>query len=78
MAVEPILGELAGEDPFVFLETARLVGEEDRSYLFRNPVDVLTADGPEDVEPLHRAIEVRLAQGYYLAGWWTYEWGYAL
>lgn len=73
-----ILADLEKEERFVFLETSRVMGEEDRSYLFRQPVAVLTASGPEDAPAFYRAVEKALAQGYYLAGWWAYEWGYAL
>ncbi len=76
--VAPFLSSLGEEDPVLFLETARVVGEENRSYLFRRPVAVLTANGPDDVRRLHHDVEAALAQGYYLAGWWDYEWGYAL
>jgi len=73
-----VLSGLRGEDRFVLLETARAVGFERTSYLFRKPVKVLTALTADDVDPLYRNMEEALGQGHYLAGWWTYEWGYAL
>ncbi|NIA08409.1 MAG: aminodeoxychorismate synthase component I [Nitrospiraceae bacterium] len=74
----PILKGLADSDCFVFLETSRVLGEENTSYLFLDPIYVLTAYGPEDLDSLYRSMEVALSRGYYLAGWWSYEWGYAL
>jgi hypothetical protein len=77
--IEPILAELKGvQGPFVFLETARATGEETASYLFRDPVGEILALGPDDVSRVHREIEDALAAGHHLAGWWAYEWGYAL
>ncbi len=73
-----ILEGLADEDRFVFLETSRVLGEENTSYLFLDPVGVLTAYGPEDLDSLYKSMETALGRGYYLAGWWAYEWGYAL
>jgi para-aminobenzoate synthetase/4-amino-4-deoxychorismate lyase len=63
---------------FVFLETSRVAGEENTSYLFLNPIEILTAYGPDDLEPLYKSMDTALDRGYYLAGWWAYEWGYAL
>jgi para-aminobenzoate synthetase/4-amino-4-deoxychorismate lyase len=73
-----ILRGLEGDDCFVFLETARVTETERASYLFRRPRRILTANHPKDVKPLHRSMEEALQSGCYLAGWWTYEWGYAL
>ena len=73
-----ILEGLNNTDCFVFLETSRVAGEENTSYLFLNPIKILTAYGLDDLEPLYKSMETALDRGYYLAGWWAYEWGYAL
>ena len=73
-----ILEGLNNTDCFVFLETSRIAGEENTSYLFLNPIKILTAYGLDDLEPLYKSMETALDRGYYLAGWWAYEWGYAL
>ncbi len=73
-----VLAGLADEERFVLLETARVAGDDRRSLLFTRPLRVLTADGPEDVERLHAEIETALRGGCYLAGYFAYEWGYAL
>jgi len=64
--------------PFVLLDTARPLGDEQTSYLFHDPVEILTAFGPDDVSCLYANVERALDRGLYVAGWWSYEWGYAL
>jgi para-aminobenzoate synthetase/4-amino-4-deoxychorismate lyase len=73
-----VLEGLADTECFVFLETSRVAGEENTSYLFLNPIRILTAYGFGDLEPLYKSMETAIDRGYYLAGWWAYEWGYAL
>lgn len=73
-----ILEGLNNINCFVFLETSRVAGEENTSYLFLNPIKILTAYGPDDLGPLYKSMDTVLDRGYYLAGWWAYEWGYAL
>ena len=73
-----ILEGLNNRDCFVFLETLRVSEEENTSYLFLNPIKILTAYGLDDLETLYRSMETALDRGYYLAGWWAYEWGYIL
>ncbi|MBW1926227.1 MAG: aminodeoxychorismate synthase component I [Deltaproteobacteria bacterium] len=73
-----ILKGLTDIECFVFLETSRVAGEENTSYLFLDPIKILTAYGPDDLEPLYKSMETAIDRGYYLAGWWAYEWGYAL
>lgn len=75
---EDMLKIVRGRDLFVFLDTTRVLPDEHRSYLFTRPLEILTAYGPEDVASLHEAIERALSEGLYVAGWWSYEWGYAL
>ncbi|MBW1931918.1 MAG: hypothetical protein JRI56_02610, partial [Deltaproteobacteria bacterium] len=36
------------------------------------------AYGLDDLGSLYKSMETALDRGYYLAGWWAYEWGYAL
>lgn len=70
--------DLNRDDTFVFLETFRFNDENQRCLLFKRPLRILTAQGPGDIGWLYREIEQELARGRYLAGWWSYEWGYAL
>lgn len=61
----------------VLLETSRLVGGEARSYIFLNPVRLITASDPGDVTSLFPELERCLDDGYYVAGYLRYECGYA-
>ncbi|SHK55838.1 aminodeoxychorismate synthase component I [Rhodothermus profundi] len=62
----------------VWLDTALPDDENRRSLLFVRPVRVLQADTPEQVLPLLRALDGAVAAGYYVAGYISYEAGYAL
>ncbi len=70
---------LAGlQDDFVLLESAKITKDNSRSLLFQKPVDRLqctAAISPVEFLAQCRAI---LAQGLYLAGWFSYEFGLGL
>ncbi|MCK5324280.1 MAG: chorismate-binding protein, partial [Desulfobulbaceae bacterium] len=76
--LQTILDRLAGEESFVFLETTRVTRENHRSLLFLNPVDrlVITASDPPSL--FFKQAETYLNNGFYLAGWVAYEFGYRL
>ncbi|MGO4212099.1 aminodeoxychorismate synthase component I [Terriglobus sp. 2YAB30_2] len=48
------------------------------SYLFRNPVETITASTVEELEELLQRIDSAVAKGLYAAGYLAYEAGYAL
>ena len=73
-----LLGFLAGEDDFVFLETTRANDTDHQSLLFREPVAKLSFSAGDDVEEFFRQAEEYQAKGHYLAGWFAYEFGYLL
>jgi para-aminobenzoate synthetase/4-amino-4-deoxychorismate lyase len=76
--LEHLLAFLARQEQFVFLDTARPDYENGTSLLFLNPVSRLQCR-PGDAGPLFLArIESALAAGYYVAGWFGYEFGYLL
>lgn len=77
-ALGDLLGFLAGEDDFVFLETTRANDTDHRSLLFRQPVARLRFRGGDDVDDFFRQVAAYQAQGCYLAGWFAYEFGYLL
>lgn len=62
----------------VWLDTAQPDEENRQSLLFLQPVRVLQADTPEQVPVLLWALDKAVAAGYYVAGYMTYEAGYAL
>ncbi len=78
MKLSSRITERIQEPGTVFLDTVRITPEERHSYLFSNPVEIITAFSPDDVEAVHEKIENALSEGRYVAGYWCYEWGYAL
>lgn len=73
--LETILAFLAEKDDFVFLDTSRPDQENCRSYLFVEPLARLQYRLGEEAEVFLSRIEGMLRQGYYLAGWFGYEFG---
>ena len=63
---------------FVLLETVRRDQLNKNNLLFEHPVKVLACHDPKDVRMCFRKMEKYLAQGYYLAGFFSYELGYVL
>jgi para-aminobenzoate synthetase/4-amino-4-deoxychorismate lyase len=59
----------------VLLETAKQTAEHDRSFLFLNPSAQLLARTNDDLESMFQAVERHLAEGAYLAGFFSYECG---
>ncbi len=62
--------------PFVFLETARVVEDEQKSLLFANPLRILEAYNEVQLASVRRLADEALNAGYWLAGYWAYELGY--
>ena len=62
----------------VLLETARWDAANARSYLYLNPVRVLTAEAPEAVGALLEALDEAAASGLHTAGYMSYECGHGL
>lgn len=78
-SLEQISSLLAGlEDDFVFLETAKITDDNFHSLLFHKAVDRLQCTGEiNPVEFLARC-QALLDHGFYLAGWFSYEFGLGL
>lgn len=67
---------LEGQRSFVFLDTSRVSEENRCSYLFINPIKWLACENRMQVDAFYdQAIEF-CRKGYYLAGWFNYEFGY--
>lgn len=60
----------------VLLESSRRSDEEHRNFLFHSPVQVLTAHTLEEIPDLFRSMEASLANGQWIAGYFSYECGY--
>ena len=68
---------LSASAPFVLLDDARETGARP-ARLYRDPVDVVVAQRPDEVEGALARIEALSAQGLHLAGHMAYEAGLAL
>lgn len=73
--LKKLLGFLACQEEFVFLDTSRPDPENCQSFLFVNPVSRLLCRSGENLEEYLNELQLRLAEGYYLAGWVGYEFG---
>lgn len=69
---------LDGRQDFVFLETSRVSNEDHRSFFFADPVRWLECNEPDQANDFIRETVEFQQQGYYLAGWIGYEFGYLL
>lgn len=76
--IDALLNHLSTERDFVFLDTSKTTPEENRSLLFTNPQAVLTFSADQDPAAFFDTAQGHLNQGYFLAGWLAYEFGYAL
>lgn len=73
-----LLNHLAKEESFVFLETTRVNEDNYLSYLFLAPVNRLSCKNTDDPAVFFENAQRYLDQGYYLAGSFSYEFGYLL
>lgn len=64
--------------PFVLIDDARATREADGAWLFSNPQNVIQCDRTEDAPKALSAIDDAIAAGAYVAGFLSYELGYAL
>ncbi|MDO8946591.1 MAG: aminodeoxychorismate synthase component I [Desulfocapsaceae bacterium] len=69
---------LADKEQFVLLDTVKPDAENGTSLLFLNPVSRLQCRSGDDFRLFLARIESTLAAGYYVAGWFSYEFGYLL
>ena len=68
---------IESNDHVVFLETSKFDNENYRSYLFLDPITILSIYNIEEVDALLESIEQYLKDGYYVAGYFAYECGFA-
>jgi para-aminobenzoate synthetase/4-amino-4-deoxychorismate lyase len=77
-SLRSILATVNEEDSFVFLESTRVTPENRLSYLFLDPVDRLVCNDSDDPATFFGKAQEKLDQGFYLAGYLAYEFGYML
>jgi para-aminobenzoate synthetase/4-amino-4-deoxychorismate lyase len=76
--LQQLLAVLAKQEEFVFFDTVRPDHENVTSLLFLNPVTRLQCRSGDDGRSFLARIESALAAGYFVAGWFSYEFGYLL
>ncbi|MCM8823809.1 MAG: chorismate-binding protein, partial [Candidatus Omnitrophica bacterium] len=64
--------------PYVFLDTIQKDKENNRSFVFDSCYDILVYRAYDDLEKLFRKIDDYLTRGFWLAGYFCYEFGYTL
>ena len=75
--LQQLLAGLSGRE-FAFFETTRFTDEEHCSLLFVEPIDHLICTAGRQPEQFLQKARQKLDQGYHLAGWFAYEFGYLL
>lgn len=76
--LENLLGYLSERSDFVFLDTSRPDRENSTSLLFTDPVDRKVYRIGDDPVRYLAELQQALEEGYYLAGWFGYEFGVIL
>jgi len=77
-ALQLLLAGLSGNESFVFFESTRVTPENHLSYLFFEPVERLVCMQEDDPAVFFGKAQERLKQGFFLAGYIGYEFGYLL
>jgi para-aminobenzoate synthetase / 4-amino-4-deoxychorismate lyase len=73
-----LLDVLSGYEQFVFLDTAKPDAENTTSMLFLDPVHRLQYRQGDDIEGFFNKAKLLQNDGYFLAGWMSYELGYMM
>jgi len=73
-----LLSFLAGQEQFMFLDTAKPGPENYTSLLFLSPVHRLQCRVGDDVRAFLAQVTAAVSSGYHVAGWFAYEFGYLL
>jgi len=66
----------AGSPGSILLETSRFDANNRHSFLFQNPVNVISVSNTDDLPQAFAQIEAALSSGFYAAGFFSYECGY--
>lgn len=77
VSLKNLFTDLNGKDNFVFLETKGVTHQDYRSYLFTEPIEVISCNSLNKVRPSLNIIERLLEKGYFAAGFVSYEAGFA-
>ncbi len=75
--IDGLMAYLEREDDYVFLDTSMPGKDDNSSYLFVSPSEKLIFT-QGNVSDFLKIIQDRLDEGLYVAGWFSYEFGYLL
>lgn len=75
--IRKLLGNLRNKSNYVFLYDNRKDGKESKSYLFTNPIEIISCYKPQDLKKSFLKLEDFISSGYYAAGFVSYEAGLA-
>jgi len=78
MTLQSLLGALSKVDSYVFLESTKVTPENHQSLLFLEPREHLIYRPDNDPAMFFKQAQDRLDQGFFLAGYISYEFGYLL
>jgi para-aminobenzoate synthetase / 4-amino-4-deoxychorismate lyase len=77
ICLNKLLEELSKKENFVFLETAHFDDYNRYSYLFKNPLKIISCYNLYDVKPALKRLDKILCKGFFAAGFISYEAGFA-
>lgn len=70
-------GKIQSNENFVILDTIKTDSQNFKSFIFLDPIYILETSNIDEVENILTEIEGFIKSGYYVAGYITYEAGYA-
>jgi len=75
---EVLREHLRATQSFVLLDTSLIREDETTSYFFKDPVEQLILFYEAALRTFFHAVDNYIREGYWLAGWFAYEFGYFL
>ena len=75
-SLKNILLNLKNKNNFVFLDNSKVSESDSVSYLFQDPIEIISANKLAEINPSLEAIEGRIKKGYFAAGFLSYEIGF--
>ncbi len=78
ISLNNLLSRASKQKHYILLETSRTDKSNKTSYLFKNPLKIVSCDSPGQTKPSIDKIESFLKKGYFAAGFLSYEAGFAM
>ncbi|MFH2137353.1 MAG: aminodeoxychorismate synthase component I [Candidatus Omnitrophota bacterium] len=77
MSIDHILKHLKNKKNFVFLDTILSDKDNNLSYIFTDPLEIISCRKTAQIKPCLEKLQKALNRGYYVGGFLSYESGYA-